>query len=161
MVQRGPAYRLHRNEVRIYSVSVNFPAFLSQTFREQRHFFEEIGDVKEYDLQINVAGEDRLDMRSIRGMLTKLPPFKSLTLALFDYPPNYLELFDTISWPSSPDVEFTVMMHGAHFPYGFSLDDIVLRAKKMTERNNGSLPLRLFDIASGDQSSMRFRLGAE
>lgn len=160
MVQYKP-YKLYRNEVKIYAVHVNLPVFLSQTSWEQRHFFEEIRDVNGYDLLINIAGEGRLDIASIRDVLGKLPPSQNITLAFFDYPPNYTELFDVISWSSSPEMEFTVRMHGAHFPYGFSMDNLILDAKKMVERNNGTLSLKSFSIASEDQSGMRFRLWAE
>ncbi|MFZ4461538.1 MAG: hypothetical protein ACOYN2_03205 [Patescibacteria group bacterium] len=99
------------------SVTINIPAFLSQSAMQKEEFFQEAKRIGKYALTINLTDSENLDTDELRKIFSVFNNFKRLNLWFYAYPPNYYELFDIVRWTSDPTMELSVNAPGPNFPF--------------------------------------------
>lgn len=167
---RNTAYTLVPNGSGTFLLTVNLPAFFTQTPDEQNTYMERVYGMGEkgskYDLLVNISGKEGIDVYRAEALVFQYLSPRHLDIEFYDLPSNYHELLDARIWRMQPDTHFTMRIHGPAFPYRFSLTAFVLHAKKMAEqglwtmdRTNGKL--ESFTLEVKDSSGIDFDLSQE
>lgn len=95
---RSTLYSLVPNGSGTFLLTVNLPAFFTQTSDEQKAFDERIDGMSEkhavYDLLVNISGKESIDVYRAEALAFQNLSPRHLEIEFYDLPSNYYELLD-------------------------------------------------------------------